>query len=65
MMLHYWSNLQYYAEVLCENNTRPEMHCNGSCAIAKGTQAFDPKNSNTISILPSFGFNYENSEADR
>ncbi len=33
--------------------------------IAEGTQVFDPKNSNTISILPSIGFNHENSEADR
>jgi hypothetical protein len=31
---------------------------------AEGTQVFDPKNSHNLSILPSIGFNYENSEAD-
>lgn len=31
----------------------------------EGTQVFDPRNSRTVSILPSIGFNYENSEADR
>lgn len=33
--------------------------------IAEGTQVFDPKNSKSLSILPSLGFNYENSESDR
>ncbi len=33
--------------------------------LSKGTQVFDPKNSRIISILPSIGFNYENSEADQ
>jgi hypothetical protein len=52
MMLHYWSNLQYYAEVLCENKTRPEMHCNGSCAIAKELNAAEEGKANAEKNIP-------------
>lgn len=30
-----WANQQYYAEVLCENKDKPEMHCNGACHARK------------------------------
>lgn len=33
--MHYWFNYTYYSEVLCENKDKPEMHCNGSCALSK------------------------------
>lgn len=35
LVMHYWFNYAYYAEVLCENKDKPEMHCNGSCALSK------------------------------
>ena len=52
MMLHYWSNLKYYAEVLCENKERPEMHCNGSCAIAKELNAAEEGKANAEKNIP-------------
>jgi hypothetical protein len=52
MMLHYWSNLKYYAEVLCENKERPEMHCNGSCALAKELNAAEEGKSNAEKNIP-------------
>ncbi len=33
--LHYLSNIDYYANVLCENKTKPQMHCHGKCQIMK------------------------------
>lgn len=35
MVLHYYFNYTYYVEVLCENKDKPEMHCNGTCALGK------------------------------
>lgn len=35
LVLHYYFNYTYYAEVLCENKDKPEMHCNGTCALGK------------------------------
>ncbi len=52
MMLHYWSNLKFYSEVLCENKERPEMHCNGSCAIAKELNAAEEGKANAEKNIP-------------
>jgi hypothetical protein len=52
MMLHYYNNLKYYSEVLCENKARPEMHCNGSCAIAKELSAAEEGKANAEKNIP-------------
>lgn len=39
LVLHYYFNYTYYAEVLCENKDKPEMHCNGTCALGRELQA--------------------------
>lgn len=31
----YQANYDYYAEVLCENKDKPELHCDGKCYFAK------------------------------
>lgn len=33
--LHYQTNLRHYAEVLCENQDKPALHCEGNCVLAK------------------------------
>lgn len=35
----YQANLDYYAKVLCENQARPTLKCNGKCALAKKLEA--------------------------
>jgi len=37
-VLKFGLNRSYYAEVLCENKTRPEMVCKGKCALKKHLQ---------------------------
>lgn len=33
-LVHYAMEYDYYANVLCENKDKPELHCNGSCHLA-------------------------------
>src|SRR5437588_10408347 len=33
--LHYLTNKNYYAQVLCVNKAKPQMHCNGHCHLKK------------------------------
>ncbi|MFN3530040.1 MAG: hypothetical protein ACK417_09000 [Bacteroidia bacterium] len=40
---HYAANMKYYAEVLCENQTRPELNCDGQCVLAERLAATQPK----------------------
>jgi hypothetical protein len=35
----YQLRMDYYVEVLCENRDRPELHCDGKCALAQKLQA--------------------------
>lgn len=41
--LHYQSNLRYYAEVLCRNQDRPELNCDGQCILAERLAATQPQ----------------------
>lgn len=34
-MADYLVRYEYYQEVLCENQDRPELNCNGKCALAE------------------------------
>lgn len=36
-------NKDYIARVLCENRSRPELHCNGQCYLAKKLKAQQDK----------------------
>lgn len=39
---HYESNLRYYAEVLCRNQDKPELNCDGHCILAERLAATQP-----------------------
>lgn len=34
-LIDYYANRDFFAEVLCINQDKPEMHCNGQCALAQ------------------------------
>ncbi|MCU0404902.1 MAG: hypothetical protein MUE99_10190 [Chitinophagaceae bacterium] len=38
VVLHYFINKKYIAQNLCENRTRPMLHCDGKCVLAKKLQ---------------------------
>lgn len=40
---YYQLNKDYIARVLCENRSRPELHCNGQCYLAKRLKAQQDK----------------------
>lgn len=35
ILVHYGIKQKHYAEVLCENKTKPELKCNGKCQLMK------------------------------
>ncbi|MDM8172826.1 hypothetical protein QT327_00440 [Olivibacter sp. 47] len=35
IMTAFYANRDYIAQNLCENRTRPELHCNGQCVLMK------------------------------
>jgi len=37
-LVDYEINYDYYAEVLCENKTEPELHCDGKCQLLDGIE---------------------------
>jgi hypothetical protein len=37
--VEYQLNRAYYAEVLCQNQDRPELHCDGKCYLAQQLKA--------------------------
>ena len=39
IIAQYQLNKEYIARVLCENRTRPALHCNGQCYLAKRLKA--------------------------
>ncbi len=42
--LSYQLNYDYYANELCENKARPELHCDGMCFVAKQLKLSDESN---------------------
>ena len=48
-VVEYVVNYEYISKVLCENKTKPQMHCNGKChlmkELAKASDAENPKSS--------------------
>jgi len=40
---HYMANMRYYSEVLCENQSRPELNCDGHCVLAQRLDATQPQ----------------------
>lgn len=43
IIAQYQLNKEYIARVLCENRTRPALHCNGQCYLAKRLKAQQDK----------------------
>ena len=41
--VHYQANLRYYAEVLCENQDKPDLNCDGHCVLAQRIAATTPQ----------------------
>jgi hypothetical protein len=41
--LHYQANLRYYTEVLCRNQDKPELNCDGQCVLAERIAATQPQ----------------------
>lgn len=41
--MHYQANLRYYAEVLCENQDKPDLNCDGHCVLAQRIAATTPQ----------------------
>lgn len=41
VMVHYAYNFEYYATVLCENISKPEMRCKGNCKLSKELNNID------------------------
>jgi hypothetical protein len=39
---HYQANLRYYKEVLCRNQDKPELNCDGHCILAERLAATQP-----------------------
>lgn len=52
MLVHYWINLNYYTEVLCENKDKPMMHCNGKCALSKELRKAEEGKAQTERNIP-------------
>ena len=42
-VVYYQANKEYIARVLCVNRTRPELHCDGKCYLAKKLKAQQDK----------------------
>ncbi|TAH27686.1 MAG: hypothetical protein EAZ07_00375 [Cytophagales bacterium] len=57
MIIHYHLNTEYYTTVLCENKVKPQMNCNGKCALAKKLKKQDQSNSTKNSHNNTIKFN--------
>jgi len=44
LLVNYTIKKKYYAQTLCENKDKPEMHCEGSCQFSKQLRATDTQN---------------------
>jgi len=49
LFLHYKSNFEYYAKVLCENKQKPTLQCNGKCHLKKEMKRDDQKQNSPVS----------------
>jgi hypothetical protein len=52
IMSNYIIQFDYYANVLCENQNRPEMECNGKCALMQELEAAEDGNTNEAPVFP-------------
>jgi hypothetical protein len=52
IMTNYLVQYNYYAEVLCENQDKPEMECNGKCALMQELDKADDGNSDQAPSYP-------------
>jgi len=54
----YQINYDYYSNVLCENQDKPELHCDGKCYFSKQLQLTQNSQDNTEppTLLPSLTF---------
>ncbi len=51
MVADYLLNKDYYAKILCENQDKPELECEGKCALMLKIQQTEPiKDFNTIPL---------------
>ncbi len=54
IMLNYLFQYQYYVEVLCENRDKPELECNGRCALMTELNQLDAPDAQSAPSLPEF-----------
>jgi hypothetical protein len=52
IMTNYLVQYNYYAEVLCENQDKPEMECNGKCALMQELDKAEDGNSDQAPSFP-------------
>lgn len=52
IMTNYLVQYNYYAEVLCENQDKPEMECNGKCALMQELDIADDGNTDQAPLFP-------------
>jgi hypothetical protein len=54
LILQYEWNKKYIASILCENKSKPQLHCNGNCVLMKKMKAEEqqhtPSNNQPIKI---------------
>lgn len=53
-LLEYYARQEYFAEVLCVNKAKPELKCNGQCALSKKIK--EATQSETSPVLPKINF---------
>lgn len=54
VMLNYLVEFRYYAEVLCVNQDKPELECNGRCALMTELNALENPSDTEAPTLPEF-----------
>lgn len=54
VMLNYLVEFRYYAEVLCVNQDKPELECNGRCALMTELNALENPGDTEAPVLPDF-----------
>jgi hypothetical protein len=48
VLIDYAFRFDFYTTVLCENQSKPELNCNGTCQLAKATQLENDGNNNEV-----------------
>ncbi len=54
IMLNYLLQYQYYVEVLCENRDKPELECNGRCALMTELNQLESPDDQSTPSFPEF-----------